>query len=87
MTTAKLDAGAVVTSKIGDAQVTPQKLSQRAKRERFYPNYPNSYLRVDDLDTQIQLNMVRLTGSAVDDAIYIHTLTIPQLRASNRGSL
>ena len=73
VTTAKLDAGAVVTSKIGDAQVTPQKLSQRAKRERFYPTYPNSYLRVDDLDTQIQLNMVRLTGSAFDDAIYTYT--------------
>ena len=74
MTKDKLDAGAVVTSKIGDAQVTPAKLAVRVERTRFSPNYANSYLKAADLDTQFQLKFERING-VVDEPFYQFTNT------------
>ena len=48
VTTAKLDAGAVVTSKIGDAQVTAAKLATRTRTSVILPWHPNSHTRLTD---------------------------------------
>jgi hypothetical protein len=74
VTDAKLAANAVVTSKIADAQVTAAKLAVRTERVQFTPNYPNSTLRVSDLDTQLQIKHERYVGD-VDDAYYHFTNT------------
>ena len=61
--TAKLAANAVVTSKIGDAQVTAAKLAVRTRTKEFYPNYPNSYLKVHDLGCSLDFDLSRQDGS------------------------
>ena len=63
VTSAKLDAGAVVTSKIGDAQVTVAKLAVRTRISEFYPHYPNSYLKITDLNCSLDFDLSRQEGS------------------------
>ena len=53
--------------------MTAAKLAARDTRFYYYPQFPNSYLKVGDLDTTLGLNFTRRPGTDVDECRYLFT--------------